>query len=50
MNTDVEKVINGGFCVGCGACAAIDSGISMSFDDKGLYIPIITEVTNSKID
>lgn len=48
--TDVEKVINGGFCVGCGGCAAIDSGINMRFNDKGMYIPVVKEVTNLKID
>lgn len=50
MKTDVEKVVNGGFCVGCGGCAAIDSGINMRFSDTGVYVPIISEVTNPKID
>jgi len=50
MKTDVEKVIDGGFCVGCGGCAAIDNGINMRFTDTGVYEPIISEVTNPKID
>jgi coenzyme F420 hydrogenase subunit beta len=50
MKTDVEKVIDGGFCVGCGGCAAIDNGINMRFTDTGVYVPIISEVTNPKID
>lgn len=48
--TDVEKVIEGGFCVGCGGCAAIDSGINMHFNDYGTYEPIISAVTNPQID
>lgn len=50
IKTDVEKVIDGGFCVGCGGCAAIDSGINMRFLNSGIYQPIIDEVTNPKID
>ena len=48
--TDVEKVIDGGFCVGCGGCAAVDGGINMRFTDTGMYLPIINEITNPKID
>jgi len=48
--TDVEKVVAGGFCVGCGGCAAVDSGINMRFTDIGVYEPIITKITNPKID
>jgi coenzyme F420 hydrogenase subunit beta len=50
MITDVEKVIAGGFCVGCGACAAIDSDINMRFTDEGVYTPIISRVPTPKID
>lgn len=50
MEADVEKVIKGGFCVGCGGCAAIDSGIKMQFTDTGVYVPIIKELTNPKVD
>ncbi|GAC12378.1 Coenzyme F420 hydrogenase/dehydrogenase, beta subunit C-terminal domain [Paraglaciecola chathamensis] len=50
IKTDVEKVVDGGFCVGCGGCAAIDSGINMRFMDSGVYQPIIEKVTNPKID
>ena len=29
----LSDVIEGGYCIGCGACAALDSSISMGFDD-----------------
>ena len=32
---DLQKVVDGGFCIGCGACAALDTGISIGFDDIG---------------
>jgi coenzyme F420-reducing hydrogenase beta subunit len=38
ITTDVEKLIDGGFCVGCGGCAAIDSGINIQFNvDNHLF-------------
>lgn len=30
---DLRQVVNGGYCVGCGACAALDPTITMEFDD-----------------
>lgn len=32
---DLKDVVDGGFCIGCGACAALDTGISIGFDDIG---------------
>jgi len=29
----LDRVVQGGYCIGCGACAALDSSISMRFDD-----------------
>jgi len=29
----LEQVIDGGYCTGCGACAALDARIQMAFDD-----------------
>ncbi|WP_416448236.1 Coenzyme F420 hydrogenase/dehydrogenase, beta subunit C-terminal domain [Leeuwenhoekiella sp. A2] len=43
-----ETVVKGGYCVGCGACAAIkDSPIEMEFDEFGKYRP---KLDPSKID
>jgi coenzyme F420 hydrogenase subunit beta len=30
---NLAKVVDGGYCVGCGACAAFDPGITMNFND-----------------
>lgn len=30
---DLKKVVDGGYCTGCGACAAMDERIHMVFDD-----------------
>ncbi|MDJ1009703.1 MAG: Coenzyme F420 hydrogenase/dehydrogenase, beta subunit C-terminal domain [Paracoccaceae bacterium] len=32
---ELRNVIAGGYCVGCGACAALDPAISIGFDDVG---------------
>ena len=29
----LSNVVDGGYCIGCGACAALDSSIAMAFDD-----------------
>ena len=29
----LDKVVTGGYCIGCGGCAAMDAGIRMEFDD-----------------
>lgn len=31
----LEQVVGGGFCIGCGACAGLDRGITIDFDDIG---------------
>jgi coenzyme F420 hydrogenase subunit beta len=36
-----EKVVSGGYCIGCGACAATKgSGLSVTMDDEGRYLPV----------
>jgi coenzyme F420-reducing hydrogenase beta subunit len=38
ITTDIEKLMDGGFCEGCGGCAAIDIGINIHFNiDTHLY-------------
>lgn len=32
---DLQKVVRGGYCIGCGACAALDTRIAVGFDDCG---------------
>ena len=33
--TTLQQVINGGYCIGCGACAALDTSIRIDFDTAG---------------
>lgn len=33
MTDALRQVVEGGYCVGCGACAALDSNIAIGFDD-----------------
>ncbi|WP_193212255.1 Coenzyme F420 hydrogenase/dehydrogenase, beta subunit C-terminal domain [Luteolibacter marinus] len=40
---ELKKVVVGGYCVGCGACAALDPAIQMRFDDMqrlGAVLPV----------
>jgi len=39
--SDVEEVVQGGFCVGCGGCASVDPNIEMTFTDYGTYEPVL---------
>ena len=40
MTTLFETVVDGGYCIGCGACAAVPgSPIRMELDDSGRYRP-----------
>lgn len=50
QQSDVEKVISGGFCVGCGGCAGVDSSISMRFTDYGAYEPVLNGRPQEKAD
>ncbi|MGY0564651.1 MAG: Coenzyme F420 hydrogenase/dehydrogenase, beta subunit C-terminal domain [Paraglaciecola chathamensis] len=50
IQTDVEKVVSGGFCVGCGGCASVDSGISMQLEETGVYRPIFSAITDAVVD
>ena len=45
MNTEgsLKQVINGGYCVGCGACAALDRDISVRMDDIGRLQAVLPE-------
>lgn len=48
MTNNIENVINGNYCVGCGACAFI-SGNSMKLDKYGEYKPVFENLTNSNL-
>ena len=37
-NNGIDKVISGGYCVGCGACSVKDSRIGISENDYGQYV------------
>ena len=34
---DISRVMEGGYCIGCGACPFVDPSISMVMDDDGKY-------------
>lgn len=34
---DISRVIQGGYCIGCGVCPFVDSSLSISMTDKGEY-------------
>lgn len=48
--SDIENVVQGGFCVGCGGCASVDSNIEMTFTDYGTYKPILPSKPERKTD
>lgn len=35
MTGALRQVVDGGYCIGCGACAALDPDITVNFDDAG---------------
>jgi coenzyme F420-reducing hydrogenase beta subunit len=40
----IQEIINGGYCIGCGACSAVSGlGITMQFDKNGQYVPKLAE-------
>jgi coenzyme F420 hydrogenase subunit beta len=47
---NIEEVILGGYCVGCGACAVGNDNITMKMNDEGQYIPISFETNKKVID
>lgn len=47
----IKKVVDGGYCVGCGACSALSGGsLVMKLDALGLYKPQGEENNISKLD
>jgi len=38
----IQKVVDGGYCIGCGACAALspEKGIAMELSSQGVFLPI----------
>ncbi|MCC2606092.1 Coenzyme F420 hydrogenase/dehydrogenase, beta subunit C-terminal domain [Planctobacterium marinum] len=39
----VSKVTQGGYCIGCGACAHLSTAVSMQANRYGQLIPVVTE-------
>ena len=39
----VSKVTQGGYCIGCGACALLSTAVSMQANRYGQLIPVVTE-------
>lgn len=40
---DLKKVVDGGFCTGCGGCAALDARIRMAFDEMQRLQAVLPE-------
>lgn len=43
MHSPLQKVVDGGYCVGCGACAAFDHRIKMVFDSSQRLVASLPE-------
>lgn len=50
MVNKLQKVVNGGYCVGCGGCAAVSKDINIIENSYGSYIPFWKENNDSKIE
>jgi len=50
MNEELSNVINNNYCVGCGACAVVESEISMIESSKGTYIPFFSKVNKNFVN
>ncbi len=42
-NPDLRRVVDGGYCVGCGGCAALDTRIRMQFDEMQRLQAVLPE-------
>lgn len=40
----LRDVVDGGYCIGCGACAALDPAISMAMDREGRLVAVLPAV------
>lgn len=49
-NSEIENVVSGGFCIGCGGCAATDKNIKMNFTDYGIYEPVLSKTPTNEAD
>ena len=49
---ELSRIISGGYCIGCGACAAMDTDhITMGFDQYGTYQPQVQgEINFAKVE
>jgi coenzyme F420 hydrogenase subunit beta len=47
---NIEQVVLGGYCVGCGACAVGNNNVSMKMNDEGQYIPISFKANQNVTD
>lgn len=43
MNSPLQKVVDGGYCVGCGVCAAFDNRIKIVFDNSQRLVASLPE-------
>jgi coenzyme F420-reducing hydrogenase beta subunit len=48
----IQKIVDGGYCIGCGACASISSGesIAMEMSAMGVYLPVPRSGTPGQVD
>jgi len=35
---DIERVVHGGFCIGCGVCRSVEPAIEISLNKYGEYV------------
>lgn len=43
VKPDLKKVVDGGYCTGCGGCAALDARIHMAYDDMQRLQAVLPE-------
>lgn len=46
----IEKVIEGGYCIGCGICAALDTSIRMERDKMGRIVAVVPKSHTPSIE
>lgn len=50
MTTKLNNVVDGGYCIGCGGCAAASDNIEIIENKFGAYVPLLGQNTDPKLE